>query len=202
VNSKSRIVNLSTACSRKRSNIFIYFLDKDTLLPMGRAAKNILNFNSMQVRDWDLGDGGEGRNKDKRYLIFTLAAVEEGMQSSSKRYKVQATEMTVQWIQCDRPKYNEPQTTMKLHAFKSSLVIVCPQKVEGACETLSTQLPPSPPIELYPALVSPVFLHMLFVPTWFCIKPCSTVLHVFLILQENLAMFFKFKFNFVHGSII
>jgi hypothetical protein len=96
----------------------------------------------MQVRDWDLGDGGEGGNKDKRYIFFTLAAVEEGMQSSSKRYKVQARETTVQWIQCGRPKYNEPQTTLKLHAFKSSLLIVRPQQVEGACETLSTQLPP------------------------------------------------------------
>ncbi len=45
----------------------------------------------MQGRDWDLGDGGEGGNKDKRYVFFTLAAVEEGMQSSSKRYKAQAT---------------------------------------------------------------------------------------------------------------
>jgi hypothetical protein len=60
---------------------------------MGRATK-YLNF--MQVRDWDLGDRGEGRNKDKRYLFFTLAVVEEGMQSSSKSYKVQATETTVQ----------------------------------------------------------------------------------------------------------
>jgi len=87
----------------------------------------------MEVRDWDLGDGGEGGNKDTIYLFFTLAAVEEGMQSFSKRYKVQATEMTVQWVQGGRPKYNEPQITMKLHAFKSSLVIVCPQKVESAC---------------------------------------------------------------------
>jgi hypothetical protein len=114
--------------------------------------QNILKFNSMQVRDWDLGDWGEGGNKDKRYLFFSLAAVEEGMQSSSKRYKVQATETPVQRIQGGRPQYNEPQTTMKLHAFKSSLVIVCPQKVECACETLSTQHPgrgppppPSPP---------------------------------------------------------
>jgi len=81
----------------------------------------------MQVRDWDLGHGGEGGNKDKRYLFLTLAAVEEGMQSSSKRYKVQATETTVQRIQGGRPKYNEPQRTMKLHAFKSSMVIVFPQ---------------------------------------------------------------------------
>ncbi len=42
----------------------------------------------MQVRDWDLGDKGEGGNKDNRYLFFTLAAMEDGMQSSSKRYKV------------------------------------------------------------------------------------------------------------------
>ncbi len=81
----------------------------------------------MQGRDWDLGDGGEGGNKDKRYVFFTLATVEEGMQSSNKRYKAQATETTVQRIQGDMPKYNEPQTTMKLHAFKSTLVIVCPQ---------------------------------------------------------------------------
>jgi hypothetical protein len=101
--------------------------------------QNILKFNSMQVRAWDLGDGGEGGNKDKRYLFFSLAAVEEGMQSSSKRYKVQATETPVQRIQGGRPEYNEPQTTMKLHAFKSSPVIVCPQKVECACETLSTR---------------------------------------------------------------
>jgi hypothetical protein len=66
----------------------------------------------MQVRDCDLGDGGEGGNKDKRYLFFTLAEVEEGMQSSSKRYKVQATETTVQWIQGGRAKYNELQTTV------------------------------------------------------------------------------------------
>jgi hypothetical protein len=50
----------------------------------------------MQVREWDLGDGEDRGNKHKRYLLFTLAAVEEGMQSSSKRYKVQATETTVQ----------------------------------------------------------------------------------------------------------
>ncbi len=81
--------------------------------------QNILKFNSMQVMDWDLGDGGEGGNKDKRYLFFSLAAVEEGMQSSSKRSKVQATETPVQRIQGGRPEYNEPQTTMKLHAFKS-----------------------------------------------------------------------------------
>ncbi len=81
----------------------------------------------MQVRDWDLGNEEEGGNKDKGYLFLTLAAVEEGMQSSSKRYKVQATETTVQRLQCGSPKYNELQTTMKLHAFKSSLVIVCPQ---------------------------------------------------------------------------
>ncbi len=96
------------------------------------------------------------------------------MQSSGKRYKVQATEMPVQRIQGGRPEYNEPQTIMKLHAFKSSLVIVCPQKVECACETLSTQTPrtpPSPHIELCPALVSPVFSHMFLVPAWFCIKP-------------------------------
>ncbi len=80
----------------------------------------------MQVRDWDLGDEGEGGNKDKRYVFFTLAAV-EGMQRSSKRYKAQAIETTIQRIEGGRPKYNEPQTTMKLHAFKSTLVIVCPQ---------------------------------------------------------------------------
>jgi hypothetical protein len=57
----------------------------------------------MQVRNWDLRDRGEGRNKDKRYLFFTLAAVEEAMQSSSKRYKVQATETTIQRIQGGRP---------------------------------------------------------------------------------------------------
>jgi hypothetical protein len=82
--------------------------------------------------------------------------------------------MPVQRIQGGRPEYNEPQTIMKLHAFKSSLVIVCPQKVECACETLSTQTPrtpPSPHIELCPALVSPVFSHMFLVPAWFCIKP-------------------------------
>ncbi len=89
--------------------------------------QNILKLNALQVRDWDLGDGQEGGNKDKRYLFFTSGAVEEGMQSSSKRYKVQATETTVQRIQGGRPKYNEPQTTIKLHAFKSTLVIVCPQ---------------------------------------------------------------------------
>jgi len=55
-----------------------------------------------------------------------LAAVEEGMQSSSKRYKVQATETTVQRIQGGRPKYNEPQRSLKFYAFKSSLVIVFP----------------------------------------------------------------------------
>ncbi len=67
------------------------------------------------------------------------------MQSSGKRYKVQATEMPVQRIQGCMPEYNEPQTIMKLHAFKSSLVIVCPQEVECACETLSTQTPHTPP---------------------------------------------------------
>jgi hypothetical protein len=57
--------------------------------------------------------------------------------------------MPVQRIQGGRPEYNEPQTIMKLHAFKSSLVIVCPQKVECACETLSTRTPrtrPPPPM--------------------------------------------------------
>jgi hypothetical protein len=58
----------------------------------------------MQVRDWDLGDGGEVGNKDKRYFFLTLAAVEEGMQSSSKRYKVQATETTVQRLQHGKPQ--------------------------------------------------------------------------------------------------
>jgi hypothetical protein len=33
---------------------------------------------------------------------------------------------------------------MKLHAFKSSRVIVCPQKVECACERLSNKPPPRP----------------------------------------------------------
>jgi hypothetical protein len=94
---------------------------------MGRTKKYIKKFDSMQVRDWDLQHGGEGGNKDKRYLFLTLAAVEEGMQSSSKRYKVQATETAVQRMQDGRPKYNEPQRTLKFHAFKSSLVIVFPQ---------------------------------------------------------------------------
>jgi hypothetical protein len=76
-----------------------------------------------------MGEREEIRIRD----IYSLAAVEEGMQSSSKIYKVQATESTVQWIQGGRPKYNEPQITIKLHAFKSSLVIVCPQKAESAC---------------------------------------------------------------------
>ncbi len=66
-------------------------------------------------------------------------------------------------------------------------------------ETLSSPTPPPPSIELL-ALVTPVFLHMFFILAWFCIQPRSTVLHVFLILQKNLAMFFKFKFYFVHGN--
>jgi hypothetical protein len=156
----------------------------------------------MQVRDCDLGDGGEGGNKDKRYLFFTLVAVKEGMQSSSKRYKVQATKTTVQWIQGGRPKHNESQITMKLHGFKSSLVIVCPQKVEGACQTLSTQLAPPPPHRALSGACFPYLLAHVFRPCMVLHKPCSTVLHVFLILQKNLAMFFKFKFYFVHGSII
>jgi hypothetical protein len=44
----------------------------------------------MQVRDWDLGDGGEGGNKDKRYLFFSScggghAEFQQDIQSSSNR---------------------------------------------------------------------------------------------------------------------
>jgi hypothetical protein len=37
-------------------------------------------------------------------------------------------------------------------------------------------------------------------PAWFCIKPCSMVLHVFFILQKNIAMFFLFKNYFMFCS--
>jgi hypothetical protein len=46
----------------------------------------------MQVRDWDLGDGGEVGNKDKRYLFLYLgssggghAEFQQEIQSSSNR---------------------------------------------------------------------------------------------------------------------
>jgi hypothetical protein len=35
-----------------------------------------------------------------------------------------------------------------------------------------------------------VFLHIFCIKTWFCIKPCSMVLHVLFILQKNLILFF------------
>jgi hypothetical protein len=42
---------------------------------------------------------------------------------------------------------------------------------------------------------------MFFGPAWFCIKPCSMVLHVLFILQKNLVMFFKLNEKFMFGSI-
>ncbi len=44
---------------------------------------------------------------------------------------------------------------------------------------------PKPPIELCPVHVSLVFLHMVFGPAWFCIEPCSMVLHVLLFSQRR-----------------
>jgi hypothetical protein len=42
---------------------------------------------------------------------------------------------------------------------------------------------------------------MFFGPAWFCIKPCSTVLHVLFILHKNLEKFFKLNEKFIFGSI-
>ncbi len=122
------------------------------------------------------------------------------MQSSSKRSKVQATETPVQRIQGGRPEYNEPQTTMKLHAFKSSLLIVCPQKVECACETLSTNPPPPPPQSSSVRRLFPCLLAHVFRPCMGLHKTTQARFYIFLILQKNLAMFFKLKFYFVHGN--
>jgi hypothetical protein len=43
-----------------------------------------------------------------------------------------------------------------------------------------------PPMELCPAHVCLVSLHMFCGPAWFCIEPCSTVLHVLLCIKKNM----------------
>jgi hypothetical protein len=65
-------------------------------------------------------------------------------------------------------------------------------------EMLNTPAPA--PIELCPAPVYLVFVHTFFDPAWFCIKPCSIVLHVLSILQKNLVVFFKLNEKFMFGS--
>ncbi len=80
------------------------------------------------------------------------------------------------WIQGGRPKYSEPQTTMKLHAFRSSLVIVCPQKLEGASETLSTLPPPTPPHRALSGTCFPCLLEHVFRP---CMVLHKTMQHGF-----------------------
>jgi hypothetical protein len=44
------------------------------------------------------------------------------------------------------------------------------------------------PMELYPAIVFVflVFLHMFLGPAWFCIKPCSMVLHILKFFKRRL----------------
>ncbi len=84
------------------------------------------------------------------------------------------------------------------------------RKLERGVNFLYFSSPP-PPSKMREKLNTPMehcltpvllvfFLDMFFGPTWFCIKPCSMVLHVLFPLQKNLVMFFQFLYGLMFSE--
>jgi len=80
------------------------------------------------------------------------------------------------------------------HHNHSLWTIPLPKKLKPWTHWIGETLNPRPPpIELCPAHVFLVFLHMFFGLTWFCIKPRSTVLHVLLFSKRILLSSISFS---------